>query len=166
MTGAIVQPLASLEERENVDLKIGIMKKTQLNTKSESYCDAMTGLWEDNLLSQLFFSRENMKIIKNAIRADVYAKSDNKYVVQPPNDIPLKMIMKSYFINHADFYPDHITEQVSALNQRVVDFSVNQLMGACEGYVQFIADQNKVFEPLARPKNYDRDFKELKLQPF
>lgn len=169
MTGAImpaksIAPIPAnrvMEEIENVDLKIKMMSKTQIKQKSESYCDAMTGLWEDNLLSQLFFSAENIRIIQNAIRAKIYKNSDNTYVVKPPNPTQLKMIMKSYFINHADFLPTNITQQVSSLNDRVVEFSVKQLMGACESYVQFIKDQNTLREPLARPQNYDRDFKEL-----
>ena len=39
-----------------------------------SYRNPTEGLWDETTLSNLFFSRENIKIIQNGIRAGVYKK--------------------------------------------------------------------------------------------
>ena len=43
------------------------------------YKTAMVGNWQNTTLSNLFFSKENIMIIQNGIRAGVYNKSNKRF---------------------------------------------------------------------------------------
>ena len=49
--------------------------RVPVNNKITSYRQALTGNWENNMISNAFFSADNIKIIQNGIRAGVYKLS-------------------------------------------------------------------------------------------
>ncbi len=52
--------------------QFSLFDKIPLNNEASSFHDAMTGNFQDSTLSNAYFSKENMQIIQNAIRAGVY----------------------------------------------------------------------------------------------
>ena len=46
-----------------------------------SYREPTLGLWDDTPLSKLFFSKQNMIILQNGIRAGVHRKSNGQYTI-------------------------------------------------------------------------------------
>jgi hypothetical protein len=131
------------------------------------YSEMMKGALEPDLLSKTFFSKENVQILQNGLRAGVYSLSGEKYFLPPQNGDALSIIMRSTFLNHAKFFNDvNIRDQIEALNAKVLDYIVPQLYNSSKSYEQYLKDQSTLVVPLSRPLNHDRNYKELELKPF
>ena len=72
-------------ETQSNNVMFSMAEKIELKNKPTDYRDALTGTWEHNLLEQMFFSAENIQIIQNAIKANVYKLSDNRYILPNQN---------------------------------------------------------------------------------
>ena len=130
--------------------------------QSTSFRDAMNGNWEDSHLSRAYFSKENVQILQNGIRAGVYNKSKGKYLVGPQDEDVLKIIMRSIFLQHSANMPNRIKEQISELNKLVIDYAVPQVYGESEGYIKYKQDASEMYIPLSLPTS--SDFKHTSLQ--
>ena len=64
---------------EDQNEKNKMFEKIAIRNKSSSYCSALDGIWENNVLAQVFFSEGNIQIIQNAIRRGVFHLSNSKY---------------------------------------------------------------------------------------
>jgi len=126
--------------------RVHIMGNNQFNTfalhdkiatKDTYYKAALTGNWITNTLSKTFFSTGNIQILQNGIKAGVYKLSNQRFLVANQDEDVLKMIMRSIFLQHALNLPNKITEQVTALNQIVLDYCVPQVYGEAKGYVKY-----------------------------
>lgn len=155
-------------EPEDPDAKFKMFERVALRNKTSCiYGNMMKGAIEPNVLSQVFFSEGNIQILQNGLRAGVYEQSGERYFLPPQNMDALSIIMRSIFLNFAKFMQDvSITEQVAALNQRVFDYAVPQLLSASKSYEQYLRDQSTLVVPLSQPLNHDRNYKELELKPY
>ena len=149
------------------DVRFKMQERVSIESSPESYHNAMKGTWEKNVLSDVFFSKENIQIIQNGIRAGVYAKSGSQKIIVPPQDLDnLHIIMRSIFMQYADFYLDKITEQVERLNGLVLDFCIKDVYSASVAYLKYIKDQSTLVVPLKQPQHHDRNYKQLEFKPF
>jgi len=130
--------------------------------QSSSFRDAMNGNWEDSHLSRAYFSKENVQILQNGIRAGVYNKSNGKYLIGPQDEDVLKIIMRSIFLQHSANLPNKIKEQIRELNKLVIDYAVPQVYGESEGYIKYKQDASEMYIPLSLPTS--SDFKHTSLQ--
>ena len=126
--------------------------KIPLNTKPSAYREALTGNWENNNLAIAFFSKKNVEIVQNGIRAGVYEKSQKKYLIGPQNVDSLKIIMRSVFLQHSLNLETNIPGQISQLNQIVYDYAVPQILGEATGYIKYKRDISTLPVPLSHPK--------------
>ena len=124
------------------------------------------GLWEDTVLSTLFFSKENMEILQNGIRAGVYHRSNQQFVVGNQNCETLKTIMRSVFLQHSANNEKDITEQIKQLNQMVLNYAVPQVFSEAQGYMQYLVDASTLVVPIAHPILAKENDKELVLKPW
>ena len=120
-------------------------------SQMSSYRDAMTGNWNNTLLSNAFFSRENIQALQNGIRVGVYNRSNQQYLIGNQNSDELKIIMRSIFLQNAKNNPDHIPEQISELNKLVLDYAVHQVYGEAEGYMKYKRDASTLVTPIEPP---------------
>ena len=74
----------------------------------------------DTVLTQLFFSAANMKIIQNAIRYQVWEGTNNGALISDQNADELLLVMRSIYFQFGKNLPTHITEQIEELNRYVV----------------------------------------------
>jgi hypothetical protein len=155
----IVQP-PPMEEQ------LKMMERIQLDNKSVSYRGSLEGIQEQNLLSKLFFSAENMQIIQNGIKAGVYKKSNGKYILPNQNVDSLKIIMRSRYLEYASYNSELITEEIERLNNIIIDYCVPLLYSESVAYEKYCEDQSTLVVPLALPKQNDRDYKQLELSRF
>ena len=88
-------------EPPNPNIQFQMAEKIALKNRATDYREAPSGL-EDNVLSQVFFSKENIQIIQNGIRAGVYKKSNEKFVISPQNIDTIKIIMQSIYYQAND----------------------------------------------------------------
>ena len=134
--------------------------------KASQYNDALNGTLEWNVLAQVFFSAENMQIIQNAIRANVYKLSKHKINVPNQSVDALKIIMRGIYLEYAEHYPTDIKGQVEHLNQLVLDYAVPNVYSEAVSYYKYLHDQSYMAMPLEIPKASDRVYKQLGFRPF
>lgn len=153
-------------EAPSADTVLKMQERVAVKNKATNYGDALNGNWENNVLSQAFFSSANIQILQNGIRAGVYKMSANKYVVGVPNIDTLKIIMRSTYLQYAEHYPANFTQQIERLNQIVLDYAVNSVFQEAQGYLRYLEDQSTLVVPLDLPLNHDRQYKQLELKPW
>ena len=150
---------------ENPQARMQMMEKVTVKNKAVTYCDSIKGQWEDNVTAQVFFSKDNIQIIQNAIREGVYQLSREKYIIPPPNMDNLMVIMRSYFLGYVQ-YGQNVTQEVETLNSLVVDYCTKELFSASKSYVQYVQDQSSMYMPLKVPMQNDRNYKQLQLKDW
>jgi hypothetical protein len=116
-----------------------------------TYRDATEGIWIETPLSQLFFSKENIQILQNGIRAGVYNRSNGQYVIGSQDCDALKIVMRSVYLQHSSNLKTNISQQVNQLNKMVLDYCIQQVYGEAQGYLKYIDDVSTLAVPLARP---------------
>lgn len=156
----------NLVEEPDPTVKFKMQERLAVRNKATEYREAITGNWEDNALSRLYFSAANIQILQNGIRAGVYEMSQQKYVVAPANPDTLKIIMRSIYLQYAEHYPTKITEQVARLNKLVLDYAVPATYNEAVGYLKYTEDQSTLVQPMNYPTKHDRNYKQLELKPW
>ncbi len=130
---------------------------------STTYCNALNGNWQKNMLSETFFNAGNIRIIQNGLKAGVYKLSNGQFMIGDQDEDTLKIIMRSVFLQNAVNLPNNITEQVSALNKMVLDYCVPQVYGEAQGYIKYKNDVSTLVVPMTRPTStYSNSTLELK----
>ena len=120
-------------------------------SKGESFRDAMTGNWYDTTLSNAFFSANNIQILQNGLRKGVYQMSNDQYLIGEQSPDELKIIMRSVFLQNSKNLPNNISQQISVLNNIVLDYAVKQVYSACEGYMKYKRDASTLVVPIDTP---------------
>jgi hypothetical protein len=153
-------------DNPNPDAIFKMQERIATKNKATAYGEALNGLWEDNNLSVTFFSKENIQILQNGIRAGVYNMSKNRFIVGVPNIDTLKIIMRSTYVQYAEHYPTNIREQVERLNKLVWDYAIPATYNEAVGYQKYLEDQSTLVVPLERELQHDRNYKTLELKPW
>jgi hypothetical protein len=153
-------------EQEPKDMVFYMQERIAIKNKSTEYREALDGVMERTLLSDVYFSAGNMQIIQNALRAGVYEMSKGKFSIPPQNADTLKIIMRSIYLQYAENYPDKITEQIERLNKLVLDYAVPSVYNEALGYIKYRIDQSTLVSPLAIPQHHDREYKQLQLKAW
>ena len=122
-------------------------------------------MFNPTLLSSVFFSLDNIEILQNALRAQVYLKTNKKYIIDKQNYDQLKIIMRGIYLQHALHKDDHIKEQVETLNKLVLDYCVPQLYSELMSYMKYKEDITTLPVPLKNPVYYASD-KTIELNRF
>jgi hypothetical protein len=124
------------------------------------------GLWNDTVLSQVFFSRENIQIIQNGIRAGVYKRSNNQYVIGSQDCDSLKIIMRSVYLQYASNLPNNIPEQVAELNKLVLNYCIQQVYSEAQGYMKYVDDVSTLAVPIAHPVQASNTGREIEFKSW
>lgn len=109
------------------------------------------GQWDETPLSKTYFSKENIQIIQNGIRAGVYQKSNQQYVIGPQDCDALKIIMRSVFLQHAANQSQNISGQIQELNKIVLDYCIFHVYSEAQGYMKYLYDVSTLAVPMATP---------------
>lgn len=133
--------------------------------QTTAYTEALTGDWESSVLSAAFFSKENIQILHNAMRAGVHARSKGEFVISEQSTDTLKVIMRSVFIQDAKHQSTNITEQIREMNDIVTSHCVNQLYGELVGYMKYRRDVSTLRTPLDLPIHFSNT-KTLETMPW
>lgn len=124
------------------------------------------GLWNDTVLSQVFFSRENIQIIQNGIRAGVYARSNNQYIIGSQDCDSLKIIMRSVFLQYSSNLPNNIPEQIAELNKIVLNYCIQQVYSEAQGYMKYVDDVSTLAVPIAHPVQANNSDREIEFKKW
>jgi hypothetical protein len=114
--------------------------------------DLMRGNWAENTLSKVYFSPENTKIIQNAIRKEVYTRSEDKqWVIDEQSADELQIVMRSLYLQYAKNLDYDIPGQIRELNRLVVEWCVPRILSEIGMYVYYLEDISKMPTPIAHP---------------
>jgi hypothetical protein len=130
-----------------------------------TYRNPLSNQLENTQLSATYFSTENMRILQNGIRAGVYHASNGQYLVGEQECASLKIIMRSIFLQHSKNLPNHIPEQIAALNKLVLNQCVPSVLSEAGGYLNYLRDASTLAVPMALPtmtSNYGNKMGEMK----
>ena len=116
-----------------------------------TFRDPTIGQWNETQLSRAYFSKENIQIIQNGIRAGVYNKSKQQYIVAPQDCDALKVIMRSVFLQHAINQSHDISGQIEQLNKIVLDYCIFHVYSEAQSYMKYLNDVSSLAVPLATP---------------
>jgi Family of unknown function (DUF5761) len=155
-----------LNDPSDPNAQFKMFEKVAVRNKATEYRDALNGWWEHSQLSELFFSKENIQIIQNGLRAGVYQMSNKQIVVAPQNLDNLKIIMRTIYLDKAKHLNDQITQQIEELNWHVLDYCVPFVYKEAVAYLNYLRDQSTLVVPLEREVRHDRDYKQLQYKPF
>jgi len=106
-------------------------------------------------LNQAFFSEENLQYIQGELRYRVWLQSGKQHVIDPQRPDELKTIMRSYYLQYAGNIPGREKEELEGLNERVLAFSVNDVLGSIN---MFLHNRSEVLDfptPISNPINVD-----------
>lgn len=131
-----------------------------------TYRSATEGLWDETILSQVYFSNQNIQIIQNGIRAGVYNRSNGQYVIGPQDCDSLKIIMRSVFLQYAANQPNNITQQVEELNKIVLEYCIQQVYSEAQGYITYVNDASTLVVPIERPVMTSNNDRQLELKSW
>jgi hypothetical protein len=124
------------------------------------------GLWTDSQLSDVFFSRQNIQILQNGIRAGVYDRSNGQYVIGPQDCESLKIVMRSVFLQHSANQPHNISQQINELNKIVLNYCIQQVYSEAQGYMKYLDDVSTLAVPIAHPVMSSNNDRQLELKKW
>jgi hypothetical protein len=124
------------------------------------------GLWDETTLSRAFFSKENIQILQNGIRAGVHRRSNGQYLVGQQDCDSLKIIMRSVFLQNASNKPTKVAEQIIQLNDIVLNYCIQQVYSEAQGYMKYLDDASTLVVPLSNPMIESTYDKQLELKPW
>ena len=128
--------------------------------------DMLRGNWEPTDVTKIYFSKENLDRIQNAIRRQVFERSQPKgYIIDNQSADELKMIMRAMFLAHSQNRPDHVREQIQELNNHVFNYCIPRIYGEAQGYLKYLQDASTLVVPMSNPIHVSMD-KTLELKPF
>ena len=120
--------------------------------QSTTYVNSLIGNMQDNILTKVYFSPENVKIVQNGIRAGVYSLSNKEHIIHEQDENELIIIMRSVYLQHGLNEDNNIKKQVEALNQLVLKYAIPQIYSELEGYIKYQRDSGSLAVPMAHPK--------------
>lgn len=130
------------------------------NTESTDGFDVIPTTMEHTPISALFFSKTNIDALQQGIINSVYNQSDGKYNICKQDEIELKIIMRSMYLDSlrggvsmpsANWRNNSVLDKVRSLNKSVIDWSVPRIISNIQQYERYKKDINFYPEPMQRP---------------
>tara|TARA_B110000285_G_C14963808_1_gene533008 strand:- start:501 stop:998 length:498 start_codon:yes stop_codon:yes gene_type:complete len=128
--------------------------------------EALNGSWNNTPLSLSFFSSKNINILQNGLRYGVYVKSNNQFTIGQQNIDELKIIMRSIFLQNSKNLPNNISDQINDLNNKVLEYAINQIYGEAESYMKYKRDASSLVSPMELPTLTNYNNKQLECKHF
>ena len=110
--------------------------------------EALSGIKVTSEVARIFFCKENVEAVHQAIRYSVWKRSCEKHVIGRQSEDELKIIMRSIYLQHAKDLPYEVHAQVRELNGLVIDWCVDRILGELELYMNYTRDINQLPIPM------------------
>ena len=136
----------------------------QKNEKT-NYYNATQHMISPTMLSNVFFSIENIEIIQNAIRSEVYKLTEQKHIIDKQDYDQLKIIMRAIFLQYSLNQPYNIKEQISHLNKLVLEYCIPKVHSELLSYLKYKEDISQLPVPGDNPTYLSVD-RTLELKNF
>ena len=112
---------------------------------------ALKGIIEESGISKHFFSEMNIKVLQKTIRYNVHQKINK--VISEQSKTELNVIMRSIFLQYGNSLvsSNDIVEHIKTLNDKVVDFSVGQIVNQLQQYGGYLNKLSTLPTPIEHP---------------
>ena len=133
---------------------VGVINKTAIN--DNNIYDTSKSCTDNNnysdLMTEAFFSVENMDIIQNMIIKDVFIKSKETLKINKMKQETLIQVMNNIWTKHCRFLPYDLKEQIRTINRKVAEYLVPLLINESKFYSNYLRDSNRTqLQQLPRP---------------
>ena len=104
-------------------------------------------------VARVYFSKENIDLLQDMMRYQVYEQSNKQHVVARQSDTELEVIMRHFYLTYGKNQFDDITGQVAELNTYVVNECVPMIISSVEQYLAYRLRITQQPVPLAHSIN-------------
>jgi hypothetical protein len=118
---------------------------------------SIKGIVERSALSDLFFSDMNIDAVHKSIRYGVNKATGQ--VVAKQSDNTIYVVMRSIMLQYANFRTsgDNLADEIRSLNQRVIDYSVENVSSNVQQYLGYLKDLERLPIPMDHPEYYNKN---------
>jgi len=132
---------------ETSKLDIPNYQQKLVNNK-DFYAEALVGHFTPNPVSNLYFSCNNIDILQEGIRYSIYKKTGGRHVIGRQSDHDLKIVMRSIYLQYSRNLPGGVVQQVRELNERVLEWTVNEVLSNLKQYEKYRVDASTLPLPM------------------
>ena len=138
-----------------------ISKDSDIIINKDNQENSIKGILETTALSENFLSEMNLGVIQQVIRYRVN-KGTGK-IISNQSEESLYIIMRSILLQYGNFRvsTQNLIEEIQSLNQKVIDYCVENISSNTMQYLGYIKDIGKLPQPLSRPVYHNKQNYEL-----
>lgn len=114
---------------------------------------ALKNVHINNPVSTIFFGRQNVEALQEAIRYQVYSRTPGKHIIDKQSETEIYVVMRAMYLQHAQHKSYDIIEQVRALNGMVLDYIVPKVISEINLYLRYKKDISQLPIPMERGMN-------------
>ena len=122
-------------------------EKTQYRNAGD---EAIKSVHQRNEVSDIFFSRQNIDYLQDALRYLVYEKSCKKHVIDKQSETELIIVMRSTYLQYGEHKPYGIADQIKQLNTAVLNYCVPKILEEIKQYLYYRKDISALPVPMDR----------------
>lgn len=137
----------------SADALPGFEHRTQVGASEAT--DQIRGNMAASPLNQAYFSAANVQILQNKIRHEVYQRSKGEFLIDPQSVDELLTVMRAMYLQYGRNLPDRIPEQISDLNDLVIEWAVPKILAEVSMHKYYLRDISTMPVPLAHPIKLD-----------
>lgn len=109
---------------------------------------------DENGVSKVFFSEENIKRIQKMIKREVFLRTNKQFRLDDDQDeSDLLVAMRAIYLEESRNLPFQIIKQVKLLNRKVVGYIVPDMITEIKQSYAYIREINEPIKPIDRPVN-------------
>jgi hypothetical protein len=123
------------------------------NDNNSFKSEALKGIQQESVLSNLFFSNPNMKIIQDEIRYGVWLKSGKKYKVDAQDLLQIELVMRAIYLQYSKNLDYNYRQQIQELNYLVQEYCIPKVFAETQQYLGYLDDIQKLPQPIPLPDN-------------
>jgi hypothetical protein len=143
--------------RQYVDIKIHEPSLKSIDEKYTIRYDlknpAIESIHTTTPLNFAFFSKDNIDAVQNALRYQVWIRTNKKHIIGRQSDTELGIIMRAYYLQYGKNLPTGVPEQVQELNNIVIEYLIPQIISQVEQYIAYLRDISNPYVIMDRAKN-------------
>ena len=124
----------------------------------ENFNDSVSNILDGTILSKVYFSRKNINNLQQKIKSGIQLKSEGKLRVGDQSETQLKIIMRSIYLTHSKNVDCNIQQQISQLNNKILQYCIENVMTNAVQYINYLNDLNKTPSVRKNPEStYKRE---------
>jgi hypothetical protein len=115
--------------------------------------EALKTIQTNSILSNLYFSEKNIRIIQENIKYNIWINSNKEYIIGKQSNSELKIIMRSIFLQYSKNINENMNQQVKYLNDIVIKYCVPNILSNIKQYLGYLENVSYLPIPLSHPLN-------------